>query len=110
MPNIKVYIDEARYDDIRPSVADLLPQLRALTCDRFNVDPSACQIAVLPVLALPDQPAINVEFHILPRADRSREILQDIAKAVRDCIGTACGLTVAVRIATLDPATYVAMK
>lgn len=110
MPNIKIYIDEARFDEVRPAVADMLPGLRTLVCDRLKVDVSACQIAVVPVLAMTDQPAINVEFHILPRADRSREVLRDLAIAVRECIGNACDLTVAVRIATLDPASYVAMK
>ena len=64
----------------------------------------------LPVLALEDQPRINTELHILPHAARSRPRLQEVAAEIRSMLGEASGLSVAVRIATLDPVTYVALK
>lgn len=110
MPNVKIYVDEAVYDSVRQGLGAMLPDLRAMLCDRLDVDPAACQFAVLPVLALPDQPRLNAELHVLPRPSRTRQRLGDVAEELRDRLAVGCGLSVAVRIATLDPATYVALK
>lgn len=107
MPNVKIYIDEACYDAVRPTVSGLLPELRAMLCRLLEVPPAACQFAVLPVLALPDQPDINVELHLMPRP---RDRLEQVAAGLRDSLSRVSGLTVAVRIALLDAATYVALK
>lgn len=41
MPNVKIYIDEACYDALRPAVLDLLPDLRATLCQGLEVTPAA---------------------------------------------------------------------
>ena len=110
MPNVKIYIDQACYDAVRPAVSDLLPDLRAMLCDLLEVAPDACQFAVLPVLGLPDQPRINAELHLMPRPSRTRDRLEQVAAGMRDSLSQASCLTVAVRIAQLDAATYVALK
>ena len=110
MPNVKIYVDEAAFDAVRQGIAARLPALRVMLCERLAVDPAACQFAVLPVLALEDQPRINTELHILPHAARSRPRLQEVAAEIRSMLAEASGLSVAVRIATLDPVTYVALK
>ena len=110
MPNIKIYIDEACYDAVRPAVSGLLPELREMLCEGLEVAPAACQFAVLPVLALPDQPRINAELHLMPRPSRTRDRLEQVAAGLRDNLSRVSGLTVAVRIAQLDAATYVALK
>jgi hypothetical protein len=109
LPNAKIYVDQTAWV-LREDIVDLLPQLRDLFCHRLSVGPSACQIAVLPVDGLSDQPHINVELRILPAADRTREALIELAVAIQDLFaGTRTGKT-AVRIETLDPETYVAVK
>ena len=110
MPNVKIYIDETCYDALRPAVSSLLPELRAMLCDRLEVASAACQFAVLPVLALHDQPRINVELHVMPRPSRTRDRLEQVGREMRDALSRISGLTVAVRIAQLDAATYVALK
>ncbi|MFE3838219.1 hypothetical protein [Pseudogemmobacter sonorensis] len=110
MPNVKIYVDEAAFEAVRQEIAARLPDLRTMLCDRLAVAPAACQFAVLPVLALADQPRINTELHILPHASRSRARLQEVAAEIRAILGAASGLSVAVRIATLDAASYVALK
>lgn len=110
MPNVKFFIDETRYPQVRQILAALLPDLRKLFCAALSVEPSACQIAVIPVLALPDQPQINAELHILPNPGRTPALIRQLAGDLRARLHEATGLSVAVRIATLDPTTYVALK
>lgn len=110
MPNLKLFVDEAQYPAVQAPLAAQLPELRALLCAGFGVEAAACQLAVIPVLALADQPAINAELHLLPKPDRTRAVIETMAARLRDRIAAATGLPVAVRIATLDAATYVALK
>lgn len=110
MPNVKIYVDETHFQALRPEIAAVLPGLRAMLCAQLDVDPAACQFAVLPVLALPDQPRINAELHVLPSPARSRAKLTAVAAELRLKLEQVSALGVAVRIATLDPATYVALK
>lgn len=110
MPNLKIYVDESRWPEARPGLAALLPELRALLCAALAVEPAACQLAVIPVLGLADQPAVNAELHLMPRPERTRAALTDVAERLRDRIGAATGLHAALRIAALDPETYLALK
>lgn len=72
--------------------------------------PAACQLAILPVLGLPDQPPVNLEAMILPHPDRSREKLLALSQTIREMLSPITDAHVAVRIAHLDPTTYVALK
>ena len=110
MPNVKLFVEETRYPAVQQAIAALLPSLREMLCGMLTVDVAACQFAVIPVMGLPDQPLINAELHILPRAERTPEALRLAALSLRDLLGAATGLHVAVRIATLDPQTYIAIK
>jgi len=110
MPNVKIYVDEALFPTCRDGLIAALPQLRDMLCSALKVDPSACQFAVLPVIAMSDLPRVNVEMHLLPHPDRTRERLTTIAAAIRDQISSATGARTAVRIATLAPEGYVALK
>lgn len=107
MPNMKLFAD-ATLDTA--ALATQLSPLRDLLCDRLSVPPSAVQMALIPVTGLPDQPGINAELHILPRPDRTRETLGDLAAAIRDLLATTVTTQIAVRIAQLDAETYVALK
>lgn len=110
MPNLKLYVDETQYQAAHHSLSALLPVLRDLLCARFSVEPIACQMAVIPVMGVPDQPQINAELHLLPACNRTPDVVRGAAHDVRACIQAATNLSVAVRIATLDPATYIALK
>lgn len=110
MPNLKLYIDETLWPARKDAVAAALPGLRDLLCQHFAVPPAACQLAALPVLALPDQPAVNAELMILPRPERTRAVVTGAAEALRDRLQAVLGRPAAVRIAHLDPVTYVALK
>lgn len=110
MPNVKIYVDQTHLAQVQDRLVGLLPDLRDMLCTAFGVTVPACQFAVISVLGLPDQPPVNAELHILARPDRTRDAVLETAHAVRRMIGNATGLHVAVRVAGLDPATYVALK
>jgi hypothetical protein len=110
MPNLKIHIEEAVLAPCKPALVAALPALRALLCRELSVDHSACQLAIVPVLGLPDQPPVNLEVMILPRPDRTRDKLLTLAQTIREMLSPLTGAHVAVRIAHLDPATYVALK
>lgn len=110
MPNVKLFVDQAQYPAVAERLEAMLPGLRDMLCTGFGVDPAACQLAVIAVVGLADQPAINAELHLLPKADRTRAVILTMAERLRDQLGAATDLSVAVRIATLDAATYVALK
>lgn len=110
MPNLKIYVDETIFDGVRPHLSEALEPIRALLCDAFRVTPPACQLAVIRVLGMPDQPQINTELLILPHADRTDEAIRAAAERLRSLLVSVTGARVAVRIAQLDPVTYVALK
>lgn len=110
MPNLKIYVDETIFDEMRPHLSDALEPIRALLCDAFRVEPPACQLAVIPVMGLPDQPQVNIELLILPHIERTGEAIRAAADRLRSLLVSVTGAQVAVRIAQLDPVTYVALK
>jgi hypothetical protein len=110
MPNLKIFIDQGLLTQTLPALHAALPALRSLLCDRFGVTPPACQLAIIAVHGLPDQPLANVEMHILPRPDRTRDKVTSVCAEVQAMIGAVIGTHVAVRCSQLDAATYVALK
>ncbi|ACM40090.1 MULTISPECIES: hypothetical protein [Rhizobium/Agrobacterium group] len=110
MPNLKIYVDETIFEASRASFHEALPRIRDLLCEAFQVAPSACQLAVIPVVGLPDQPQLNIELLILPHTKRTETVIRAAAEKLRDLLNTATGAHGAVRIAHLDPVTYVALK
>ncbi|MGC4025554.1 MAG: hypothetical protein QM744_10595 [Mesorhizobium sp.] len=110
MPNVKIFVDETSFPAVQEGLKSVLPDLRAQLCTALAVDLAATQFAVIPVVGLPDQPPINVEMHILPRPERTREAVLAVARQTRESVRKATGQHVAVRIATLDAETYVALK
>lgn len=110
MPNLKVYVDDAIFDGVRLRLSEALGPIRALLCDAFRVAPPACQLAVIRVLGMPDQPQINIELLLLPNGERTGEAIRAAAERLQALLSSVTGARVAVRIAQLDPATYVALK
>lgn len=110
MPNIKIYIDTKAHPKAEAAIAEILPQFRDLLCESLLVGPSACQMAILSVQALQDQPDVNVELMILPSPHRTRDVLEKLGKEIQSLLNGVTGLHIAVRVAQLDPASYVALK
>ncbi|WP_144113857.1 hypothetical protein [Paraburkholderia sp. BCC1886] len=110
MPNTKIYLDTAHWDVASGKLIDGLPSLRELLCDMLAVDRSACHLVLIGVGAPVDQPPINVEVLLLPGRERTQASLRTVAGRLRERITNVTGLGVAVRIAMLDPRTYVALK
>lgn len=110
MPNVKIYLDNRQWDHASSLLRGELPGLCQLVCGALDVDRSACHLTLMGVDAPGGQPPINVELAILPRADRTPESLRAVAARLRDHIADVTGLAAAIRIATLDPQTYVALK
>jgi hypothetical protein len=110
MPNLKIFIDHQLLDQVGPDLDTALPPLRALLCDGFAVPPSACQLAVIGVRGPKDQPLVNVELHILPRPERTRDKVTSVCGKVQALVSGVCRTHVAVRCAQLDPESYVALK
>ena len=110
MPNIKIYVDEAIYPACRARLAAALGPIVDMLCHDLTVDRPACQIAVVPVLALPDLPPVNLEMQIMPRPERTRPRMLAVCAKLRAMVGAATGSHVAIRVTTLDPETYIALK
>lgn len=110
MPNVKLFIDQRLIAAKEAALAPLLHDLRALICARLDVPASACHLVILAVTGLPDQPPVNLELALLPRADRTPEALRALCAALRDTVTAVTGAPTAIRCAQLDPATYIALK
>lgn len=110
MPNVKIYLDQQHWKPASDRLQAAFPELTDMLCRTLEVDRSAVQLALLGVAAPDGQPAVNVELHLLPRPDRTREALTRLGGDLRDKIALLTGLRIAVRIGQLDPQTYVALK
>ncbi|MFB9948271.1 hypothetical protein ACFFP0_05390 [Rhizobium puerariae] len=110
MPNAKIYIDHAVWTRHAEDIVALLPQFRELLCRELRVGPDACQIVAVPVYGLGDQPHVNVELHILPAPERTGAVLTALGEALRRLLADVVTEKTAVRITTLDPQTYIALK
>lgn len=110
MPNVKIHVDASLLPARETALVAALSPLRALLCGALGVAPAVCQLALLPVIGLPDQPGVNVEVQIMPHPDRSRDRLLTLAAEVQTMMAAAAGCPVAVRITTLNPDGYIALK
>lgn len=110
MPNVKIFVDDTLYPGCQAALARALPALRQLLCREFSVDIPACQFAVMPVMAMPDLPRVNVEMLILPHPDRTRDHVLQVCQQTRALMQDTTGAHTAIRVSFLDPATYIALK
>ena len=110
MPNVKIFVDEKVHADRAGDIRDMLLPLRDLLCETLSVPVAACQLAVIPVMGLEDQPLINMEYQYLATPDRTPGMIRTCSTAYRAFITERLGHVPAVRSTPLDPATYVALK
>lgn len=110
MPNIKIYIDEDIFADHKYAVTRTLEPLRDSVVRHLAAPHSACQIALVPVVGLKDQPAANVEMHIMPHPNRTRDVITAVGAEIQAILRDVIDAPIAFRCVQLDPATYVALK
>jgi hypothetical protein len=110
VPNVKIYVDDALYPDCRERLSNALGPIRDMLCRDLRVDAPACQFAVIPVCAMPDLPRVNVEMQIMPKSERSREVVLAVCTHLRRMVQAATDTHVAIRVMALDPETYIALK
>ena len=110
MPNVKIFVDQTVFEQRGSAIKAMLPLLRESLCTELSVPIAACQLAVLPVLGMPDQPQVNMEVQYLGTAERTPEMIHAACKVFSDVIAPAVESMPAIRATPLDPATYVALK
>lgn len=110
MPNAKLYVDQSVWEIQHADFKQSLSKIREVLCQYLNVPPAACQLALIPVSGLLDQPVVNIELHIMPHPDRTKDLLLTLSGKLQEIVGSFVKGGCAVRVATLDPMTYVALK
>ena len=110
MPNVKIYVDETLYPACRDRLVQALGPIREMLCRDLIVDVPACQFAVISVCGMPDLPRVNVEMQIMPKPERTREVILAVCAALRQMVQGATNTHVAIRVMALDAATYIALK
>jgi hypothetical protein len=110
MPNLKIFVDETLYPQCRESLAAAMEPIRSMLCDALKVDVPACQFATMPVMAMEDLPRVNAEMQILPKPERTRDHMLAVSRRLQEMLHSATGTHVAVRVVSLDPQTYIALK
>lgn len=110
MPNVKFFVDDTHCPAAREALRAALPSLRDMLSERLGIPQAACQLAVIPVAGMADQPPVNAELMLLPGNARTPEVLRAVGAELRAMVQEAAGLHTAVRFLTMDPVTYIAMK
>lgn len=110
MPLLKVYVDTPLWEAKGMAIQAILTEIRTYLCDTFNVDVSLCQLLLIPSYGLPDQPRVSAEIQIMPRPERTPELVLSACHQLRGMLGNASGEYVVVRAIQLDPERYVALK
>ncbi len=110
MPNVKIYVDDGLYPVLRAPLLKALGPIRDMLAAELAVELPAFQFAVMPVAAMPDLPRVNVEMAILPRPERTPELILAVCGKLRAMVEAATGTHVAVRSSALDPESYIALK
>lgn len=110
MPNVKIYVDAAAFATHSKELAAQLGPLRDVIIRHLDVPQQACQLALLSIIGADDQPALNVEMHIMPHHNRTRSAITAMGTEIQLMLAEVAGTSVAFRCAQLDPVTYVALK
>lgn len=110
MPNLKIYVESDLHDARRQALFVAMAVIRSALMRHMAVPQAACLLAILPVLGLPDQPALAVEMQILPHADRDRACVAALGQEIRAILLEATGAQASFRCMQHDPETYVVIR
>lgn len=110
MPNLKIFVDDSLGSEARDRLHAALPSLRELICRELQVDIPLAQLALVPVMGLPDQALLAVEMQVLPKPDRTREHLVSACDAFRAALQAVVDAKTAIRVTAVDPAKYLVLR
>lgn len=110
MPNVKVYVEEKILSDNREAMVATLPKLRDTIMTVFSAAQPLCHLTLVPTLGIEDQAAVLVDVHYLAKPDRTAELAEEAANQLREVIQDATGYKSDVRMISLAPEIYVALR
>jgi len=110
VPNLKIYVDESVLAHRGQQLSAALSPIRRMLCSEFNVDASLCHLAIVPVQGLTDQAAVSAEIQILPKPERTRDLIRSACAKLRDILNAATEQRTSVRATALDPASYISLR
>lgn len=110
MPNVKIHVDDKLWSERSENIIAALSPIRTMLCADYKIDASFCQFSVLPVFGPSDQTSVSVEIQILPKPDRTHELIKASCERLQAILAEASGAHTAVRATQLDPQTYLALR
>lgn len=110
MPLVKIHVENALWQERQAGLKDALKPIRAMLCEVFKVDPSICQLAIIPVHGIDGQAPVAAEMRIMPRPDRTKDVVLQACERLRDMLAEAAGQPAVIRVMQLDPETYVVLR
>ncbi|MFC0218906.1 hypothetical protein ACFFJ7_10940 [Pseudochelatococcus lubricantis] len=110
MPLLTIHVDQTIETERKERLTETLPSVRDLLCREFNVDASFCQLAVIEARGLADQARIAVEIRLLPKPERTRDLIISACEKLRGILLEATGERAAIRAFTLDPDAYIVLR
>lgn len=110
MPNLKIYVEEIVWTEHEDRMAATLPRLRDILCRDLQVDLSLCQLVIVPVRGLDDQAQVSAEIQILPKTERTRDVIVKVCSKLKEQLAEASKGKVSVRATMIDPESYLAIR
>ncbi|MFC3075522.1 hypothetical protein [Shinella pollutisoli] len=110
MPLVKIHVENVVWSERGAALTGALKPIRAMLCETFKVDAGLCQLAIIPVYGVDDQAPVAAEMQILPKPERTREVILGACERLRDMLAEASGERTVIRSTQLDPETYLALK
>ena len=110
MPLVKIHVEDSVWQKRKPDLLVALKPIRVMLCETFKVDVSLCQLAIIPIFGVDDQAAVAAEMQILPKPERTRDVILGACERLREMLAEASGEFTVVRSTQLVPETYLALK
>lgn len=110
MPLLKIHVENAVFEERREALTAALKSIRAMLCEVFQVEPMQSQLAIIPVFGVDDQAPVAAEIHIMPRPERTNEVIAGACQRLRDILSEASGTKSVIRATQINPAAYMTLK
>ncbi|WP_417729457.1 hypothetical protein [Roseovarius sp.] len=109
MPNVKIYVEESLLAARHNNFKAMLKPLRDTLMAEFSAPQSVCHLTLVPALGLEDQTRVLVDVHYLSMPERTPEMAEQAAQALRAVVVRETGEKPAVRAISLGADIYVAL-
>jgi len=110
MPLLSITVDQTLWQSERTGLMDALPEIRDMLCQKLGVSQAASHLTVTPVFGLQDQTLVNADLRVLGKEGRGPEMLAEVARALQAQLSATCGSHVSVRVTTMVPSAYLALR